>query len=180
MKEESLQKIKHSLQKIHKFLEAYVEYHIDEKPVEEGVLTDAQILAMELPVLKSLIEEQRPQNAYIDAALLNEDPEKWAYSIQRHARECVNPNYDYCVCDYQLTELYLTNDYRAALQKAKNKSRDYGVWRVLDIRKISDGSYMTFVNSFYTEGEHYDGDRRAFLHFDYIAQAVGDNKIYKI
>ena len=167
-----------SLRKIYEFLEAYVEYHIDERPVEDGFVTDAQILAMELPVLKSLIEEQRPQNAYIDEALKDSDPEKWAYSIQRHARECVNPNYNYCVCDYQLTELYLTDDYGAALKKAKDKSRDYGVWRVLDIRQISDGAYMTFVNSFYTEGEYYDGDKRSFLHFDYIAQAAG--KIVKL
>lgn len=167
-----------SLRKIYEFLESYVEYHIDEKPVEEGVLTDAQILAMELPVLKSLIEEQRPQNAYIDEALKDSNPEKWAYSIQRHARECVNPHFKYCVCDYMFTELYLTDDYGAALQKAKDKSRDYGTWRVLSINQIKDGAYMTFVDSFYIEGEYYKGDQRSYLHFDYIAQAA--EKIVKL
>lgn len=167
-----------SLRKIYEFLEAYVEYHIDEKPVEEGFVTDAQMLAMELPVLKSLIEEQRPENVYIDEALKDSDPEKWAYGIQRHARECVNPHFKYCVCDYQLTELYLTDDYGAALQKAKDKSKDYGVWRVLSIRQISNGSYMTFVDSFYTDGEYCKGDKCSFLHFDYIAQASG--KIVKL
>lgn len=157
-----------------------MEYHIDEKPFEDGFVTDAQMLAMELPVFKSLIEEQQPENAYIDAALQDEDPEKWAYSIQRHARECVNPHFKYCVCDYKLTELYLTDDYGAALQKAKDKSRDCGIWRVLHIYQISDGSYMTFVDSFYIDGEYHKGDKRCYLHFDYIAQVVEDDKIYKI
>ena len=132
-----------SLRKIYEFLEAYVEYHIDENPVEEGFVTDAQMLAMELPVLKSLIEEQRPENTYIDAALQDEDPEKWAYSIQRHARECVNPHFKYCVCDYNFTELYLTDNYGAALQKAKDKSRDYGI-RMASIIMVT--SVHTFIS----------------------------------
>ena len=117
---------------------------------------------------------------YVDAALRDEDPERWLQSIQRHARECVCPNFEYCVSDYQFTELYLTDDYGAALQKAKDKSRDCGIWRVLHIYQISDGSYMTFVDSFYIDGEYHEGDKRSYLHFDYIAQAVENNKIYKI
>jgi len=175
-----------ALEEAYDFLLAFVEYHIDEPPFDtEDGLTDAQRLSEHLPVLKRMLNPTTPKLVqYSDDDYSefenNQKYKNYIYSQVRHARESVNPNYKYCVSSSHLTDCYLTDDISVAMEFAAKKSRDCGMWYVLKIGKIRDGSYKTFVQGICHDGHYQESDKHAYLHFDYIAQAVGENHIHKI
>ena len=102
---------------------------------------------------------------------------------EKQARESVNPNYKYCVTDGDIYECWLTDDIGVAMQKAHTlavcKQR---IHHVLKIIKAKDGTYKTTIECcYYDDGRCIDrSDGTVFLHFDFIAQKVGDNNIHKI
>lgn len=182
---------KQTLHDIYEFLEAFVDYHIDEPSVlDPGEMTDAQILSTKLPVLKKLLDETKNQetnNPEIEEfmeSVFGAD-EKTMHEIRSHlnileyrASERINPNYRYCVVDGPLHECYLTDDIGRAMELAASKSKVQGMWSVLRIEKVKDGSYKTFKECFYSGGEYFDSnDYWPFLHFYYIARQAKVQKI---
>ena len=103
--------------------------------------------------------------------LNNPDFKDYIYTVRKEARESINPNYRYCVINDDVDECYLTDDIGAAMEFAANKSKaDTHSWRVCNIVKAGDGSYITTIEGHCMRGHYIDDDRRAFLHFDYISQ----------
>lgn len=95
---------------------------------------------------------------------------------ERFGRESVNPNFKYCVFSTEMRDgLYVTDDFEKALSKAKSLSlsSSYGFYTVYKIRKTHDGTYKTFMEETYHDGELLT-DRRGeeFLHFDYLVQVA--------
>ena len=168
---------KDTLKSVVEWLEAYIDYHIDEPSVlPKGEATDAQILANKLPVLKSILNERNevkdspylPDEDYEDVTLWGQDLKNALFSAAKFARESVNPNYKYCVFDSSLYEVYLTDDFEKAMGAAQSKSKFGGIWKVCSIKKTRDG-YRCFTECWYNHGEYYEGNRESFLHYDYIA-----------
>ena len=176
------------------FIEAFVDYYCDDEPVEPGEETDAQRLAKILPTLKGLFGNQQKrlnrviaeerEKARAESCQQNETELKdKIYMAVKEARESVNPNYKYCVCDGDIYECWLTDDIGAAMQKAHTLAvSKHRIHHVLKIYKAKDGTYKTTVECcYYDDGSCIDrGDIHAFLHFDFIAQKVGDENIHKI
>lgn len=168
---------KNTLQSVVEWLEAYIDYHIDEPSVlPKGEVTDAQLLSKDLPILKSILKERNeikdspylPDEDYEDVTLWGQDLKNALFSAAKFARESVNPNYKYCVFDSGLYEVYLTDDFEKAMGAAQSKSKFGGIWRVCSIKKTRDG-YRCFTECWYNRGEYYEGSRESFLHYDYIA-----------
>lgn len=175
-----------AMEEAYDFLSAFVEYHIDEPPFDpEDGLTDAQRLAEYLPILQRMLSNTTPdlvQYTDHDYSELesNKKYKDYIYSQVRHARESVNPNYKYCVTSSGLHDCYLTDDISVAMEFAAKKSRDCDMWYVLKIGKLKDNTYKTFVQGVCYDGHYEERDKHAYLHFDYIAQAVGEDNIHKI
>lgn len=177
---------KNTLQSVVEWLEAYIDYHIDEPSVlPKGEATDAQILANELPVLKSLLKERNEikENPYLqddfleDKTFSGQDIKNALFSAAKFARESVNPNYKYCVVDENLYEVWLTDDLEKAMEAAHNKSKyDGSIWHVYWIKQCRDG-YRCLDECWYSHGEYFEGHRESFLHYDYIAHNA---KIHKL
>lgn len=175
-----------TLERVVEWLEAYIDYHIDEPSVlEEGVPTDAQWLSNDLPVLKAMLSERNeikdspylPDEDYEDVTLWGQDLKNALFSAAKFARESVNPNYKYCVVDEELYEVWLTDELDKAMECASNKSKcDGGIWHVYWIKQCSDG-YRCINECWYAHGKYFDGDMRSFLHYDYIAHNA---KIHKL
>ena len=163
-----------ALREIFEFVEAFVDYHIDEKSID-GQPTDAERMRILLPALKGIIDSER-----VDNIVTQEDLKKIVYNAEKRAREAVRPLYKYCVVDSDITYCYVTDDIGKAMEKAASLSKTSSDFQyVLNIRQANDGSYKTFYEATYYKGKSCDTDMRDFLHFDYILQRVGSD-IYKI
>ena len=102
------------------------------------------------------------------------------YNVTNHdelmmiiGRESVNPNYKFCVLSESLMDtLYLTDDYKEALRKAKTLSllSDY-VFSVFSIKDTEDG-YKTFYEMQYDGGKPVELIHYMFLHYDYLSRSV--------
>lgn len=154
------------------FVQGFVRYHIDEKPVEDGIQTDAQRMSFLLPLVNRIIEAK--EYVVLDKDKLSKLDKNILYQETKIAKESVNPNYKYCVVDSEINECYLTQDLFSAMKKAKSLSiiKDNFCY-VLEIRKVNDGTYRTFKIFAYKNDYHKDyGYGEMFLHFNYIAERV--------
>ena len=88
-------------------------------------------------------------------------------------RESVNPNYKFCVLSESLMDtLYLTDDYKEALRKAKTLSLlSDNVFSVFSIKDTEDG-YKTFYEMQYDGGKPVEPSHYMFLHYDYLSRVV--------
>lgn len=102
------------------------------------------------------------------------------YNVTNHdelmmtiGRESVNPNYKFCVLSESLMDtLYLTDDYEAALRKAKTLSllSDH-MFSVFSIKNTEEG-YKTFYEIQYDGGKPVEPSLYMFLHYDYLSRVV--------
>ena len=169
------------------FLDAFVEYHISEEPIEPGTRTDAQELYDILPLLAAIahnepVEVTEPEETPIENnGPTQEEIDNMIYNAKKTAAESVNPNYKFCVVDSSLRECYLTDDEADAMVCAIKKSRHSGMWNVCRIFQAEDGTYKTRITGFADGGEYYEPSYRgSYLHFNYIAEACGNSNIHKI
>lgn len=174
---------KTAVDEVLEFLKAFVDYHIDETLIEPDVLTDAQMLAKNIPVLERLFAEKpkrkrtrKPKTvSYSDYDKLYETDQTFKNYVDarmRYARESVNPNYKYCVCSDSFGSVWLTDDLDAAMRFASTQSKlnTRTSYNVMKIVQKNDGSYITQKECWYNNGKYYDGDGSYFLHYNYIAQ----------
>ena len=172
------------LHEVIEFLEAYVEYNIDVKLADDEP-TDAQILSKQLPTLKSIfdnkevkeVEESKPEEpktilGYKEGSKV----EDIIYTEKKKAEESVNPNYKYCVVESSLDSCYLTDDEVAAMEFAIKKSKNGKLYYVCEIRKVTDGTYKTFILGNAADGDYAELNRiySEFLHYNYIASAASE------
>ena len=171
------------------FLDAFVEYHISEEPIEPGTRTDAQEQELYdiLPLLAAIahnepVEVTEPEETPIENnGPTQEEIDNMIYNAKKTAAESVNPNYKFCVVDSSLRECYLTDDEADAMVCAIKKSRHSGMWNVCRIFQAEDGTYKTRITGFADGGEYYEPSYRgSYLHFNYIAEACGNSNIHKI
>ena len=162
-----------ALREIFEFVEAFVDYHIDEKSID-GQPTDAERMRISLPALKGIIDSEK-----VDNIVTQEDLKNIVYNAEKRGREAVCPLYKYRVIDSDIKYCYVTDDISKAMEKAASLSKTSGPHSVFNIRKANDGSYKTFYEAIYYEGKYNDTDLQDFLHFDFILQRVGSN-IHKI
>ncbi len=186
-----------AIAEVYDFAQAYSEYHINDKKFDEyddegnPIMTDAEMLAEKLPVIRCLFGKQpyappkiTEKKVYV-ADTENEAVKAYAETMAYRSAERVNPNYKYCVVDSEVEECWLTDDIGAAMEKAKTlslcggKTCNHRDWYVLGIRQIKDGTYKTFYECIYIDGEYRDKPRYDFLHYFYIACRCGEN-IFKI
>ena len=186
-----------AIAEVYDFAQAWSEYHINDEKVEEydddgnPIMTDAEMLAEKLPVIRELFGRQPYTPPKVTAKKIytadteSEAVKSYAESVAYRSAERVNPNYKYCVVDSEVGECWLTDDVGKAMEKAKTlslcggktcKSRD---WYVLNICKVNDGTYKTFYECIYMDGEYHDKPRYDFLHYFYIARRCGED-IFKI
>lgn len=99
---------------------------------------------------------------------------------EKHGRECINPNFKYCVFSTGWKEeLYLTDDIGKAMEKAAALSKSVGeFFTVYEIRQASDGTYRTYSESTWTNGHLLSEDHDEFLHYDFLSQMA--KKIVKL
>ena len=169
------------LHEVIEFLEAYVEYNIDVKLADDEP-TDAQILSKQLPTLKSIfdnkdVKESKPEEpktilGYKEGSKV----EDIIYTEKKKAEESVNPNYKYCVVESSLDSCYLTDDEVAAMEFAIKKSRNGKLYYVCEIKKVTDGTYKTFILGNAADGDYAELNRiySEFLHYNYIASAASE------
>lgn len=172
------------LHEVIEFLEAYVEYNIDVKLADDEP-TDAQILSKQLPTLKSIfdnkevkeVEESKPEEpktilGYKEGSKV----EDIIYTEKKKAEESVNPNYKYCVVESSLDSCYLTDDEVAAMEFAIKKSKNGKLYYVCEIKKVTDGTYKTFILGNAADGDYAELNRiySEFLHYNYIASAASE------
>lgn len=163
-----------ALREIFEFVEAFVDYHVDEKSID-GQPTDAERMRICLPALKGIIDSER-----VDNIVTQEDLKNIVYNAEKRGREAVRPLYKYCVVDSDINYCYVTDDLGRAMERAASLSKTSSDFQyVLNIRQANDGSYKTFYEARYDNGKWCDIDMHDFLHFDYILQRVGSD-IYKI
>lgn len=186
-----------------RFLESYSEYHSDDIVIDnDGYETDAQMIARLLPELKKsicglekqisdleeIIQDYHNETSELKEALKNasiidgkvvmtqeefEHQIKCAYdSGHKFGREGVDPHFRYCICDTSLRTLGLTDDIGKAMEEAANRSRSK-MWHIYKIAKADDG-WRTYREGFCEGGHYYEGDKKSYLHFDYIAQAASE------
>ena len=168
------------------FLEAFVEYHICEEPIEPGTRTDAQELSDILPTLSSVFDNEPvtlSEPAVEEPAgdgermYTQEEVDNLIYNAKKDAAESVNPNNKFCVVDSSLHECYVTDDEADAMVFAIKKSRTKGMWNVCRIFKANDGTYKTRVIAFADDGDYHESSSlHTYLHFNYIAEACGEVK----
>ena len=172
-----------AVDEVMQFLKAFVDYHIDETPIEPDVATDAQMLEKNIPVLERLLTKKpkrkrarKPKTvSYSDYDKLYDTDQTFKNYVDarmRYARESVNPNYKYCVCNDSFDSIWLTDDLDAAMQFASTQSKlntrtSYNVMRIVQKR---DGTYVTEKECWYNNGKYYEGEGGYFLHYNYIAQ----------
>lgn len=168
------------IQNIYNFLEAYIDYHIGDPDsfvdcFGDTVPTDAQMLQESLPFLKTILDSPD-----VEMQSINSDDEFDFGLIERKAMECVNPNYKYCVVSSEFKKCGLTDDIGDAMEEASFLSKGNNeIFYVLSITKSKDESYKTYIEFFYTNGNYFEENmKRDFVHYNYIAQAVGE--VYKI
>lgn len=161
------------------WLERYVDYNLQvpaDYTDEDGNPSDAVTLKECLEVLpkhwpKQYKPKPKPKKMTYREWLYNPDFKGYIYTIRKEARESINPNYRYCVVNDNVDECYLTDVIGIAMEFAANKSKtDTNSWRVCNIVKADDGSYITTIEGHCMGGHYIDDDRRTFLHFDYISQ----------
>ena len=166
------------------WVRAWVDYYIDDKPVDDIEETDAQHLNRLLPIVERFLNE--PKNTFTYDVPLRDielDKQGVIFLRERKARESVNPNYRYCVVDSDISECWLTDDIGDAMQKAHTLAvtnrRD--MYYVLKIEKAADGTYKTWIDGWFDyDGEYMESrDGREYLHFNFIAERVGKN-MFKI
>ena len=172
-----------NIAEICEFARAYANYFADDKPVDDDIEeTDAQRLCRLLPAVERFLDEPKPTYPTI-ATTFDEQIESVLRMRERMARESVNPNYKYCVCDGDIYECWLTDDIGAAMQKAHTLAvSKHRIHHVMKICKAKDGTYKTTIECcYYDDGSCIDrSDKQYFLHFDFIAKKVGDENIHKI
>lgn len=170
------------------FLDAFVDYHIDEEPIEKDEPTDAQMLAALLPTLKSVFKNKpvpakKPAEKEKPAAdrvktYTQDEVDNLIYNAKKDAAESVNPNYKFCIVDSSIHECYVTDDEADAMVFAVKKSRVTGMWNVCRIFKAKDGTYKTRIIAFADDGKYYESSSTmmTYLHFNYIAEVCGEVK----
>lgn len=162
-----------SLAKVLDFVEHEAEY------LHDLGSSDAQPLADAAHTLQSVIqrEDYKPEVKVVEKivekeTLTEEQIHDMVSAAERRGRESVDPLFKYCVFNALHTEvLYVTDNYEAALAKAKSLSiSEDGCWYVYSIAQVFDKSYKLFSDGFY-----YDSNFNVpsmfpheFLHFDYI------------
>ena len=165
------------LREVISFLDAYVEYKIDVESVD-GEPTDAEVLSKQVPILKGVFEnkdvnemkfEPRKDGMYTDDQTLK----NMMHAERKMAEESVNPNYRYCVVESNIDSCHLTDDEVAAMEFAMGKSRSGGMYYVCEIRKVTDGTYKTFIIGTASDGDYTESDswHSEFLHYNYLASA---------
>ena len=166
------------------FATAFVDYELqtpEDYVADDGQPTTAAEVAECLKVLPKSLPQRKassprhkplPKSKMTYAEWLNNpDFKDYIYTVRKEARESINPNYRYCVINDDVDECYLTDDIGVAMEFAANKSKaDTHSWRVCNIVKAGDGSYITTIEGHCMRGHYIDDDRRTFLHFDYISQ----------
>lgn len=172
-----------AVDEVMQFLRAFVDYHIVETPIELDAPTDAQMLEKNIPVLERLLTKKpkrkrarKPKTvSYSDYDKLYDTDQifkNYVDARMRYARESVNPNYKYCVCNNSFGTIWLTDDLDAAMRFASTQSKlnTRTGFSVMKIVQKNDGTYITIKECWYRDGEYYDGDGHYFLHYNYIAQ----------
>ena len=172
-----------AVDEVMQFLRAFVDYHIVETPIEPDVPTDAQMLEKNIPVLERLLTKKpkrkrarKPKTvSYSDYDKLYDTDQifkNYVDARMRYARESVNPNYKYCVCNDSFGTIWLTDDLDAAMQFASTQSKlnTRTGYSVMKIVQKNDGTYTTQRECWYREGEYHDGNGSYFLHYNFIAQ----------
>lgn len=163
-----------ALTEILNFVEAYVDYHIDDVNVIDGEPTDAQLLSQFLPQAKSIFDTKGKDIAENNAIAYGDvELKDIIYTERKHAAESVNPNYKYCVVSSNIDECYLTDSEVAAMEFAIKKSRIGNMWNVCEIKKSKcDGTYRTYIVGYASDGDYYESSSREFLHYNYIAESA--------
>ena len=113
--------------------------------------------------------------------VFNEDEIKDRIRLaEKYGRECINPNFKYCVFSTGWKEeLYLTDDIGAAMEKAAALSKSVSeFFTVYEIRQASDGTYRTYSESTWVDGHLLHEDHDEFLHYDFLSQMA--QKIIKM
>ena len=160
------------------FLKAYAEYHINDTPIENEP-TDAQMLMRNIPILEDMLKQpkpkRKPKSAITNYGKLYESDhifKNYVDTAVRHARESVNPNYKFCVCNDSFGKMWLTDDIDKAMQFASTQSKlnTRTGYNVMKIVQAKDGTYKTVKECWYSNGKYQDGEGGYFLHFDYLAQ----------
>ena len=194
---------------IQEFIEAFIDYHEGDPTTTDGEPTDAELLKGALPELKRLIQgpqgvddvkdeewfksfvkEQREDASRetelidLEVALEELQEKQWfknyVYSKVKEAKESVNPHVKYMVVDTELTdEAGITDDYQKAFDMAMQGTRGGRSMYLLLVRKADDGSWRTYIDEYFSDGEWNEGvgKNREYLHFNYIEEAVGVRKI---
>lgn len=138
--------------------------------------------------LKGVLErpDHTPEVRYVEVevpvekVLDGDEIEDRLKMAERHGRESVDPNFRLCVWSTHRTgELWVTDDMEAAMGKAAWLSKAYGTfYTVYEIRKDDDGTYKTWSDTTWCDGEILHERHEMFLHFDYMASVAG--KVTKI
>lgn len=194
---------------IQEFIEAFIDYHEGDPTTIEGEPTDAELLKEALPELKRLIQgpqsvndvkdepwfkefitQQRKEASRetelidIEVALEELQEKQWfknyVYTQVKDAKESVDPHVKYMVVDTELQdEAGITDDYKKAFEVAMQGSRDGRNMYLLRVCKADDGSWRTYVDEYFSDGEWIEGVGKGheYLHFNYIEEAVGVRKI---
>ena len=99
---------------------------------------------------------------------------------EKYGRECINPNFKYCVFSTGWKEeLWLTDDIGKAMEKAASLSKSVSeFFTVYNIRQASDGTYRTYSESTWVDGHLLHEDHDEFLHYDFLSQMA--QKIIKM
>ena len=187
------------------FLDAYSDYYADDEPVEDdGEPTDAMRISKVLPSIKKafakrkrhtdkpkqkpapkedVLNIQEHEGFIVYNDVVYQDIETLVYNMVKKARESINPNYRYCLCDWDLRDCYLSDDISEIMEFGTMLSRrEDKAFNVLEIFKAHDGSYQTKIIGQCDEGHYEDKDMSLYgkyLHFDYIAQAATMHKVPK-
>ena len=99
---------------------------------------------------------------------------------EKHGRECINPNFKYCVFSTGWKEeLYLRDDIGKAMEKAAALSKTKGdFFSVYSIKKAKDDTYRTYTENTWANGHLLSEDHDEFLHYDFLSQMA--KKIVKL
>ena len=181
---EITEKEKYALRQVYEFVEAYVDYYCDYVDNPE---TDAYRMNGCLPFIKSIIDKptkRKPKPQSVEELILaNSELKAYIDTKVRWAKESRNPNYKYCVADASTTRIWLTDDYDKALQFAKTQSKinedDYVVY---SIQQMKDKTYKLKRECSYMEGDYTAASfvYEIYLHYNYVAEMVGETNIFKI
>lgn len=140
-----LEKTNNDLEKQISEYEDIIQDYCDETSELKDVLKNASIIDGKVVMTQEEFE-QKIKNAYD--------------SGHKCGRESVDPHFRYCICDYELHTLGLTDDIGKAIEEAAKRSRSK-MWNIYKIAKADDG-WRTYNEGFCEGGHYYDGNRRFF------------------